>query len=323
MKPTTHFKLIILIGLALISVAAGYSTKVDQALRKMITTSNGFDKIIWRSGQETRYEDIGSSGGTWGSISGTVSDQTDLQSALDSKLDKTGGTVTGNINVTGAITCPDGSGIQGVIAEGLSGSILSSTDTVRIMPGTNKDLEFYNAGSSATKIQTDTGTLTLNYVPQVFAWTGTETTQAGTTTEGVLGRVTVPGGMVGKRGNLLCTFALVSGTTTNYGQNPQLYVYDGVGTSTLYELNNSTSQSYAIGASLFNKGSTTANVKYASTGAPGNFTSGIGITSVVPFAIDTRNPLIFTLTHHHSFGTTTEGATTILHDLRVITTYAD
>jgi hypothetical protein len=36
-------------------------------------------------------------GTAWGDITGTLSDQTDLQSALEAKLNLTGGTVTGNI----------------------------------------------------------------------------------------------------------------------------------------------------------------------------------------------------------------------------------
>ena len=41
----------------------------------------------------------GGGGGTWGSITGTLSGQTDLQSALDAKLNLTGGTMTGTLVV--------------------------------------------------------------------------------------------------------------------------------------------------------------------------------------------------------------------------------
>jgi hypothetical protein len=43
--------------------------------------------------------DIGSAENVWGSITGTLSNQTDLQSALDGKLSLNGGTITGNINL--------------------------------------------------------------------------------------------------------------------------------------------------------------------------------------------------------------------------------
>lgn len=42
------------------------------------------------------------SGTTWGSITGTLSSQTDLQSALDAKLNLSGGTLTGNLTVSKA-----------------------------------------------------------------------------------------------------------------------------------------------------------------------------------------------------------------------------
>src|SRR5690606_25489354 len=40
-------------------------------------------------------------GGTWGTIQGLLSDQTDLMTALGAKLDKTGGTITGAVGVRG------------------------------------------------------------------------------------------------------------------------------------------------------------------------------------------------------------------------------
>ncbi len=44
----------------------------------------------------------GGGGGSWGSITGTLSDQTDLQSALDAKVAKAGDTMTGGLDVTAA-----------------------------------------------------------------------------------------------------------------------------------------------------------------------------------------------------------------------------
>lgn len=39
-------------------------------------------------------------GGVWGEITGTLSNQTDLQTALDGKLSLSGGTITGNVTIT-------------------------------------------------------------------------------------------------------------------------------------------------------------------------------------------------------------------------------
>ena len=55
-------------------------------------------KVIRVNAGETAYELAApSGGGTWGSITGTLSSQTDLQSALDAKLAKAGGTMTGSL----------------------------------------------------------------------------------------------------------------------------------------------------------------------------------------------------------------------------------
>lgn len=51
-------------------------------------------------------DDGGGGGGSWGSITGTLADQTDLQTALDSKLDKSGGTITGNLTINQNLRFP-------------------------------------------------------------------------------------------------------------------------------------------------------------------------------------------------------------------------
>lgn len=46
--------------------------------------------------------------GEWGKITGTLSDQADLQAALDAKFDKTGGTITdGSVEVSIVVAAPD------------------------------------------------------------------------------------------------------------------------------------------------------------------------------------------------------------------------
>lgn len=51
----------------------------------------------------------GAGGGTWGSITGTLSDQTDLQTALDAKVDVAGDTMTGDLIGTDFIKTRSGS----------------------------------------------------------------------------------------------------------------------------------------------------------------------------------------------------------------------
>jgi len=67
-----------------VGVAAGGTT--GQALVKLSGTN-----------YDTGWATITSGGGTWGSITGTLSNQTDLQSALDAKLSLTGGSMSGDI----------------------------------------------------------------------------------------------------------------------------------------------------------------------------------------------------------------------------------
>lgn len=59
-----------------------------------VPTADGDGQSVWEAGG-------GGGGGTWGSITGTLSDQTDLQAALDDKASLGGATFTGNIIIDG------------------------------------------------------------------------------------------------------------------------------------------------------------------------------------------------------------------------------
>ena len=76
------------------SIAKSGSTK----LKGDVTLSEGSGVAITQSGQDI---EIAASGGSavWGSITGTLSDQSDLQAALDAKVDLAGDTMTGNLTV--------------------------------------------------------------------------------------------------------------------------------------------------------------------------------------------------------------------------------
>lgn len=52
----------------------------------------------------------GGAAAAWGSVTGTLSDQTDLQNALDSKVNKAGDTVTGGLAVNGGVSAGPTSG---------------------------------------------------------------------------------------------------------------------------------------------------------------------------------------------------------------------
>jgi len=60
------------------------------------------------SGTWSIYSPGGSGGvAVWGGITGTLSDQTDLQSALEGKFNITGGVITGEVTVTSIVTAPN------------------------------------------------------------------------------------------------------------------------------------------------------------------------------------------------------------------------
>ena len=72
---------------------------------------------------DTGWATISGGGGTWGSITGTLSDQTDLYDALNGKLSLTGGTLTGPITFSTDETNDSQVGAWGFGVENTSGSV--------------------------------------------------------------------------------------------------------------------------------------------------------------------------------------------------------
>lgn len=86
---------------------------------------NGNTEVPTKNALYDKIETLASGGGTWGSITGTLSDQTDLQAALDSKVDLAGDIMTGSL--TSTILISNGSSV-GVRVNGLSSGIANVTN---------------------------------------------------------------------------------------------------------------------------------------------------------------------------------------------------
>lgn len=98
-------------------------------------------------------------GGTWGSITGTLSDQTDLQTALDGKLSLTGGTVTGqlvlnNASATGALNLAPvwnniGTAFAGIYMRASDTASNSASRLLSLGTGANERAAIFKGGSVA------------------------------------------------------------------------------------------------------------------------------------------------------------------------------
>ncbi len=95
---------------------------------------------------------------TWGSITGTLSNQTDLQNALDAKLSLTGGTMTGAIEYKDGAN-PNSLRMMSVVADGaidaLTGSLYLSATT-----GKSIFLQIYNGATFDTKLTVTSSAIT-------------------------------------------------------------------------------------------------------------------------------------------------------------------
>ncbi|MFS4469107.1 hypothetical protein [Maribacter sp. 2210JD10-5] len=87
---------------------------------------------------------------TWGTITGTLSNQTDLQTALDSKLNLTGGTVTGNLTIDGVMNV-GAAFVDNSANQGLFGASNSGTGEVSYLDvNANGNLLFNDNGTPYT-----------------------------------------------------------------------------------------------------------------------------------------------------------------------------
>lgn len=181
------------------------------------------------------------SGGTWGSITGTLSSQADLQSALDAKLSLNGGTMTGgllftdntyDIGASGTTRPRTGYFGTSVVAPTFTGDLtgtasLASTSTIADDTTTNATMYPLwvptGAGSRALKISTtklsfnpSTGTLTTTIFGGALAGNADTATTANTASALAVARTI---GGVSFDGSANITVATATGGFTVSGGN--------------------------------------------------------------------------------------------------------
>lgn len=199
------------------------------------------------------------------------------------------GTVTGNLAVTGVIS-GDGSSITGVIADGLSGTNLTGTGSIKLETTTpGKNITFTTALGTGG-VYVDNGTASFKVVPtQYFYYPDLYATTTTNATERNFFSIVVPPKVMGPNGQMEI-YCLRSNGTTSATTPFRIAIYDGVGTQTLFYLSNQSTSFVTVSQTyLFeNCGSTILQYSYGST------TTGHGAVNsatVVPgtYTVNTNN----------------------------------
>lgn len=251
-----------------------FSTAVNESLKSMLNSSGKFTSLQFSDG--TFQTTAG--GGSYGS--GSV-------------FNLGGGTVTGNLAVTGVIS-GDGSAITGVIADGLSGPNIAGTDSIRLETTTSgKNITFKTALGTGG-VYVDNGTTSFKVVPtQYYYYPGLYATTTADATERNFFSIVVSPKVIGANGQMEI-YCLHNHGTTSATTPFRIAIYDGVGTQTLFYLSTSVTN-YSQTYLLENCGSTSLQYSYGSTAAthgassnsstpPGTYTVNTNNTCTVTFS---------------------------------------
>jgi len=170
-----------LVGTNITGTATGLTSGITNALKSATTTVDvsaataptSGQVLTATSGTAATWQTPSGGGGAWGSITGTLSSQTDLQTALDAKLLKAGDTYT----------TTTGNGLDITSSTVTSGNLVSITNTgTAAASDTKTALYVGSSGANGTSgqdtyairgINTNTGTTSVNYGGYFSATGGT------------------------------------------------------------------------------------------------------------------------------------------------------
>lgn len=241
---------------------------------------------------------------------------------LGDKIDAVNGTCTGltltNPTILGIFTF-SGSGFTW--STGSSTLASNGTMTIKTTSGSNAPVVLDPDGSGSVFLSLSYGTPTLKNVPQSFVWAGTSTI-TGTSTETVMKTISVPANFMGTGGEMEVEWFWTMGTTTaGISKAWRVYVYDGVGTTTIHSRgSNITSNASSNMARFVNLGTTTSNLVAGNTSTAPYVESGFAIGNT-PVGINTGNPLTVSFAFSINGSETTQTCT--LSYFKVTTHYAD
>ncbi len=241
-----------------------FSTAVNESLKSMLDPSGKFTSLKFADGTSQTTAGGGSygSGSVFSLANGTV---TDIYAAT--------------------ITCPDGSGIRGVIADGLAGPDLKGTGSISLETTTpGKNITFKTAPGTGG-VYVNNGTTSFKVVPtQYFYYTGGvyATTTVDATIQNFFSIVVSPK-LMGANGQMEIYCLFEHGTTS--ATNPfKIYINDTIGTQTLYSTSDLGSANYSGTWLLENCGSTTLQYSHGSStfshGASSSATQVVGTWTV-------------------------------------------
>lgn len=138
------------------------------------TTANAFYK--YENGSWSTF--AGGSGSVWGSITGTLSAQTDLQSALDAKLNIDGSNANTDIDVGAYKINAQSFGVKGVNGAGHVGlkhqasNATASANETSLFAGSDGELYYKNDGNSVVQIATRAWVTAQGYITNVVTALG-------------------------------------------------------------------------------------------------------------------------------------------------------